>query len=76
MPTKDDWDAITLLNMAYDELDVDTQMSVAASFAGRDILADAVKYLARPDRAVYPKTRRGTKRHPIVRKRYDYDDAT
>jgi len=76
MPTQDDWDAIRLLNAAHDELDEDTQMSDATSFSGHIILVDAIKHLARSDRAVYPKTRRGIKRHPIVRKRYDYDDAT
>lgn len=28
-------------------------------------LDHAIRYLAHPDRAVYPKTRRGTKRRPI-----------
>ena len=30
-------------------------------------LASAIQHIARPDRATYPKTRRGTKKRPVTR---------
>ena len=59
--------AIRILNDCIEQC---ARLIEGDSLAERDrairTLTHAIRWLAYPDRAVYPKTRKGTKKHPVV----------
>lgn len=66
--TQDDQDAIRILSRALQQplpLGLRNKQNCIRSW---DLLMHAIRHLAYPDRDIYPKTRRGTKGAPIVRK--------
>lgn len=66
-PDKDDWNACAILKSCDDELVRIQREQGYVAWTARWILHHAIAHLARPDRDIYPKTRRGTKRAPITR---------
>ena len=56
---------VAILKRAYDSI-----LEEPATLYTMDaacMLTDAIRHIARPDRSVYPKTRRGTKTRPVTR---------
>ena len=56
---------VAMLKRAYDSI-----LEEADGLDGVDgayILARAIRHITRPERAIYPKTRRGTKTRPVTR---------
>ena len=56
---------VAILKRAWDSV-VDEAKDISDMDAAY-ILASAIRHVARPERDVYPKTRRGTKRRPVTR---------
>jgi hypothetical protein len=61
-------DAIVILNRLYQETVAWDDPMPRQRNEALHYLDSAMRYLARPDRAIYPKTRRGSKRNPVTRK--------
>lgn len=66
--TKEDHDAIYILGELIKSMNEPSDGCWDFDLYGRNCLRGAIGHLAYPDRDVYPKTRRGTKGAPIVRK--------
>jgi hypothetical protein len=61
-------DAITILNRLYWEVWHENDWFYVDRWTALEQIGNAMRHLARPDRDVYPKTRRGSKRNPVTRK--------
>jgi hypothetical protein len=59
-------EAIEILNSAADEVAGEKMMLASLRMKWVRFLFGAIEHIAKPDRDVYPKTRRGTKTNPVV----------
>jgi hypothetical protein len=64
--TKDVKDAVVILDEAYEQVHRDSHYATVNRLAAKRLLLNAIRYIVRPDRSIYPKTRRSTKGHPIM----------
>lgn len=60
-------DAVRILADCYWAIDPDLDMPPEQKLAAHLVLARAIRHIASPDRAVYPKVRRSSKRRPVRR---------
>lgn len=65
-PDNDDMAACAILQSCSREVARDISLPVARRSWYAWYLIRAIEHLARPERAIYPKTRKGTKRRPVV----------
>jgi len=65
-----DADRVAAIRILNDCIGQCARLLEGDSPAGRDraiqTFTHAIRWLAYPDRAIYPKTRKGTKKHPVV----------
>lgn len=58
-------DAVVILNKAWLQMERSPYASLPEGVMAALILDHAIRHISRPERDVYPKTRRGTKAKPV-----------
>lgn len=57
--------AIAIMAHICEDMVAEQKVDGFPRFQGMKLLYHAIRHLAYPDRGTFPKTRRGTKRHPV-----------